>query len=179
MITRLIPIAMLFFSIGCTEKVNETSNSLSGVSKLYLAVECENSSNINLKVSEFFPQDARAVPCEVVGKRKAYFSDDQLKIKFLKKDFASIQYNCLDPDKHKEFFTKYNGKSVVLVYDGKLLHSFVANGAGKESKCGELLVFSYEDAVNMCSALADARGESLENCAMLCSEKKSKICLDN
>lgn len=177
-VIRSIFMLLCFLSVGCTEKVSGVPES-SGTSKLYLAIECENPKKTNLKVSEFFPHDVEAVPCEDVRKKKIYFSDDQLKIKLLKKDISIVQFNCLNPDEHSEFLEKYRGKSVVLVYDGTLLHSFIANGASRDAKCGELIISPNEDAVNMCLALADARGEPLESCTVACSEQKSKICLNN
>ncbi len=175
---RLIFISLCILSMGCTEKVSGVSES-SGTSKLYLAVECVNSKKINLKVSEFFPRDAEAIPCEDVRKARVYFSDDELKIKFFKNDFATVQYNCLNPSKHEEFLSKNNGKDIVLVYDGKLLHGFRVAGSRRNKKCGELAIVSNEEAGNMCFALADARGEPIENCSVTCSKSDSKICLDN
>ncbi len=178
MAVRSILMFLCFLSVGCTEKVSGVSES-SGTSKLYLAVECKNSTKINLNVSEFFPQDAKAVPCEDVRKGRVYFSDDQLQMRFFKKDYSIVQYDCLNPEKHKAFFKKNSGEGIVLVYDGKLLGSFLANGTARDTKCGELMVFSYEEAANMCFALADARGEPIENCTVQCSKSDSKICLDN
>lgn len=175
---KSIAILLCLSSIGCKEKISSVAASPS-ISKLYFAVECENSANINLKVSEYFPQDAKAIPCEDVTKERVYLSDDQLKMRFFKKDYSIVQYDCLNPEKHKEFFKKNNGEGIVLVYDGKLLGSFLANSTERDTKCGELLVFSYEEAANMCFALADARGELIENCTVACSKSNSKICLDN
>jgi len=175
---RPILILLCFLSIGCTEKKTEISKQ-DVTSKLYLAVECENSGNTNLKISEFFPQDAKAIPCEDVTQGRVYYSDDQLKLKFFKKDFATVKFNCLSPDKHKEFLTKQYNKDIVLVYDGVLLKSYRVNGVNPDIKCGELVSYSYEESANMCFAVADARGEPVESCTIACSETDSKICLDN
>ena len=89
---KSIAILLCLSSIGCKEKISSVAPSPS-ISKLYFAVECENSANTNLRVSEFFPQDAKAIPCEDVTQGRVYYSDDQLKLKFFKKDFALFRIN--------------------------------------------------------------------------------------
>ena len=169
---------LCFFNEGCAERNNDASEQ-EVTSKLYLAIECENSTNTNLKVSEFFPQHAKAVPCEDVTQGRVYYSENQLKMKYFKNNTSTTKLNCINPKKHSEFLKKHYGQDIVLVYDGTLLHSFHISGESPNFDCGEQKWYSYEESANLCFSLVDARNEPIENCTVACSETKSKICLDN
>jgi hypothetical protein len=166
-----------FLTMSCAPKNNDAEPVRT--SKLYVALECVNSPNTNLRVSEFFPRDAKAVPCEDITQGRVYYSEDQLKMTYFENNSSTTEFNCINPKKHLEFLKKHYNQDIVLVYDGKLLHSFRVNIESPNFNCGEQKWHSYEDPTNMCFALAEARDEPIENCTVACSETKSKICLDN
>jgi hypothetical protein len=169
----IILFAMIFTS--CAKKEENPSTSLA--SSTFFAAECaQDHKGKSFKISDRYPESKRQFEC-LKDSDVATIKDAELKISLLASGSASIKLSCIEPNQHISFFERHRTSDIALVVDSVIVDSFSFSGPVGD-KCGEFILSTYEDAIELCSNLAYAWKIDENKCATICKEEDS-FCVNN